>query len=265
MGRFLRVLSISSRGTGFKNMLSPDAEWLTGLAISVVGAIISIVVSRHYGARRSGILVSAYQNRVFDGMAPQGFAVRWDDIDIAQPGIVVISVRNFGPMDVGPDHFNGGRLAILLANAERICGALDTSSLPVRLVPAGSEVWIEVQPTMIPAGSSKDVRFLSSGTVEVSQREDAVDCRILNASLERRGLEARRLALLALVQVPSCLGLIFAASRPSAISYSAVAILLVAGAIVTWTLRIHQGPYGISGGFAGDSRIKPGQRLTPLE
>ncbi|MEU1251583.1 hypothetical protein ACWD8I_18480 [Micromonospora arida] len=171
-----------------------DVLALVAIALAVVAIAAGALAARRWGTRRGRITFYC----VATPLIPEGYLrgptkdllkVTWRDIDVKDPHLVQITIRNTGPRDISSSHFDSGRPLRVKLNCVMF-GTTSRSDQSIRMLSRaiGDEAVIELGPHLLRKGEVWTVNVLVGGSPTPDLVSPLIDTDVHDATQSAKDL-----------------------------------------------------------------------------
>jgi hypothetical protein len=134
------------------------------IGVAVIAIIVGVLAVRRWGNRRLRLLFESTAIPLILGGAQSGLLkVTFRDVDVEDPHLVTILLKNVGPADISSDRFDAGRSLVVRLNCT-MYGLVKTTHPESTVSTAlGAEGVVELLPQLLRRGEERLVQAVVSG------------------------------------------------------------------------------------------------------
>jgi len=178
-----------------------------GIAVGVLAIIVGVFAARRWGNRRLRLLFNVTAIPLILGGAQSGLLkVTFRDIDVDDPHLVTIRLKNVGSADISSERFDAGRPLVVNLNCTMYGVVKTTHPRSTVSTALGADGVVQLTPQLIRRGEDRVVQAVVSGPPAPALDSPLVDTDIVSGPTYASELAKGPLEVLLSVMVRRIMG-----------------------------------------------------------
>ncbi len=157
-----------------------DALTAVGILVGVAAIVAGIFAARRWGNRRKRVLFDWRSAPLITHNAPH-LKVTFRDIEVSDPHLVILRLRNIGPADVASEHFDASRPVVIRLNCTMYGVTSATHPQATVSTAVGADGVVQMEPHLLRRAEEWIVEAVVAGSPDPILESSLIDTDIVDA------------------------------------------------------------------------------------